>query len=74
MTERTTALALKLLLDDRDSRVRDLAFDFVDARKERDEARTRLTFIHALDELEPDGLAELAKFFAARAAAEEVKP
>jgi len=38
------------------------------AERERDEARTRLTFIHCIDSLETDELAELAKFFAARAA------
>jgi len=37
--------------------------------RERDEARTRLTFIHLLDSLESDGLSQLGVFFAARAAA-----
>jgi len=39
------------------------------AERERDEARTRLTFIHLLDSLESDGLSQLGVFFAARAAA-----
>ena len=71
MSERVSSHAcarIARLLSGHTKLERDLASDLLDARRERDEARTRLTFIHALDNLEPEGLEELRLFFIARAA------
>jgi len=56
------------LIKQQEQHIAELERDLLDARRERDEARTRLTFIHALDNLEPEGLEELRLFFIARAA------